>query len=362
MFFWKKKENEYFNENSCPSGYTKSGDGYWLKGGVLQGSGSNINVDKCSQLCNQKQDCISFHVWHGGYRDHCYLYTKTNGSPTGGSPRATACTKNCPSGYTTAGDGYWSDWASGWNGKNSFNIKGLGGPNLDPNQCAERCNQHSECVAFHVWKPEKHCYLYTKTNGTPSGGAPNALACTRNTVPSSPEPSPPPPPEPSPPPPPEPSPPKLIEFPMVEEVMKRESQNNIYLPNVSNNPIEDRKMYYRNYNIDNLPDSNNDLVDLVQSKPVMVQSFSEGSNPFLSVTNTQVFKVGDLIVINPNGDNIETNYVIGKGNNILRLQNPLVNDHLPNEPVYNKYNQNLNSSNIPAQQIGYAKIVDNKNI
>ena len=155
---------------------------------------------------------------------------------------------------------------------------------------------------------------------------------------------------------------KLIEFPMVEEVMKRESQNNVYSPTVSNNPIEDRKMYYRNYNIDNLPDSNNHLSDLVQSKPVMVQSFSEGSNPFLSVTDTQVFKVGDLIIINPNGDNIETNYVIGKGNNILRLQNPLVNDHLPNEPVYNKYNQNLNSSNIPAQQIGYAKILDNKRI
>ena len=154
---------------------------------------------------------------------------------------------------------------------------------------------------------------------------------------------------------------KFLNFPLVSKIMETESQNNNYLPpTLSNNPNKSRRIYYRNYNINNLPNTQNGNADLVRSFPVMVKSFSVGGKPFLAVSDTTVFEVGDLIVINPNGENIETNFVIGKGNDILRLQTPLLNDHIPNEPIYNKYNQNLNSINIPAQKLGYAKIVSNK--
>ena len=176
-------------ENKCPVGYRYAGNGYWTNGYTAWKGGNSrttvtpgiMNAEQCANICSQHSDCSAFHLWKPS--NHCYIYQQTKGDPIHNSPNVLACTKNvcCPSGYKKAGNGYWSNATTGWFGKNSFNLKGLGGY-LNPKTCAQRCSNNSKCVGYHLWKPNNGCYLYNKTKGSAIHNYGNALGCYKKNV------------------------------------------------------------------------------------------------------------------------------------------------------------------------------------
>merc|ERR1711871_1260571 len=98
-------------------------------------------------------------------------------------------------------------------------------------------------------------------------------------------------------------------------------------------------------------------VALYKGEPPYVQTIANKGNLFLAVTDINGFREGDMIIINPKNSNTEMNFVIGLGNNLLRLRSPLKNTHLPNEPVYNKTNEDISNNQVPFQEVGYGQIL-----
>merc|ERR1711871_488763 len=98
-------------------------------------------------------------------------------------------------------------------------------------------------------------------------------------------------------------------------------------------------------------------VALYKGEPPYVQTIANKGNLFLAVTDINGFREGDMIIINPKNSNTEMNFVIGLGNNLLRLRTPLKNTHLPNETVYNKTNEDISNNQVPFQEVGYGQIL-----
>lgn len=127
--------------------------------------------------------------------------------------------------------------------------------------------------------------------------------------------------------------------------------SNMYNKEAFNNRIVANMMLNNNINIDTLPTGEGDNpVKLISNNPPDIQIRANKNDNFLTVTDINGFKEGDLIIINPNQKNSEVNFVTGMGNNILRLKYPLKNLHLPDEPIYNKYNNSINNNIIPFYQ------------
>ena len=132
----------------------------------------------------------------------------------------------------------------------------------------------------------------------------------------------------------------------ISNMYNKEEFNNRFADN--SNRIAANMMMNNNINIDTLPSGQGDhSVELISNNPPYVQIKAKKNDKFLTITDINGFKEGDMIILNPNQNNSEMNFITGMGNNILRLKYALKHQHLPNEPVYNKYNNSIKNNIIP---------------
>ncbi len=132
----------------------------------------------------------------------------------------------------------------------------------------------------------------------------------------------------------------------ISSIYNKEAFNNSFAD--TSNRIAANMMLNTNINIDTLPTGKGDHpVELISNNPPYVQIRAKKNDNFLTVTDINGFKEGDMIILNPNQNNSEMNFITGMGNNILRLKYPLKHLHLPNETVYNKYNNSISNNKIP---------------
>lgn len=96
--------------------------------------------------------------------------------------------------------------------------------------------------------------------------------------------------------------------------------------------------------------------DLMYTNPNLIQIVAKSGDNFLTVTDMNGIQEGDKIIINPKGRNREANFVIGLGNNILKLSKSLKYNHHPNEKVYNVSNDDANPTNSRFPDVGYGYI------
>ena len=101
---------------------------------------------------------------------------------------------------------------------------------------------------------------------------------------------------------------------------------------------------------------NNKPSDLIYTNPNLIQIVAKKGDRFLTVTDMNGIQEGNRIVINPNGKNRESNFVIGLGNNIVKLSEPLKNNHHPNEKIYNTNNEDANPLESRFPDVGYGFI------
>jgi hypothetical protein len=130
---------------------------------------------------------------------------------------------------------------------------------------------------------------------------------------------------------------------------RKENFNSVFLAD---------RLFDKENEINTLPTGEGDYpVSLYKGEPPYVQTIANKGDLFLAVTDVNGFREGDMIIINPKNQNTEMNFVIGVGNNLLRLKTALKNTHLPNEPVYNKTNEDISNNPVPFQKVGYGQIL-----
>merc|ERR1719487_1134339 len=95
-----------------------------------------------------------------GHGCRCSISSTTNECAAGnycwGDNTCNANPVSCPSGYVLGSTGYRASWPTGWQGGNSVE------QNKTISYCAERCNNESTCVEFHVFSPtgSKLCRIF----------------------------------------------------------------------------------------------------------------------------------------------------------------------------------------------------------
>lgn len=134
-----------------------------------------------------------------------------------------------------------------------------------------------------------------------------------------------------------------------------------------NKYIKDFKKYYKgvtkNFNresfntfadtryVSNLPSPDSSYSGKMNNIPYKLIALSHIGSNKIFVNTINGIQLGDKIKINPNEKNYEEKIVVGLGNGILVLNSRLRRKHLPNEPIININNQELNYGNINNQNI-----------
>ena len=121
--------------------------------------------------------------------------------------------------------------------------------------------------------------------------------------------------------------------------------------------ISEKNLFSNKENINDLPNGKGDYPNrLLHTKPILVEIKANKGDDFLTLTSFNNINTGDMIIINPQKKNSEINYVVGIGNNIVRLNTPLKNNHFPNEGIINKYNDNSYPTPSRFTNVGYGEI------
>ena len=153
----------------------------------------------------------------------------------------------------------------------------------------------------------------------------------------------------------------------------------------NNNYVQQLKTYYRDskdkleYNLKEINKKiekenfrNNNVLPWVNESPHNITHFPgkvntgiyfttilspAGSNK-ITISNINGIKKGDVISINPNGNNRESKTVAGIGNGLLLLDTALNYSHKPNEQIHNMSNENIKDSNIKNNNTKYYANID----
>jgi len=96
-----------------------------------------------------------------------------------------------------------------------------------------------------------------------------------------------------------------------------------------------RRKKKKRFNGDEYPTKIKSVPPKIQTSPSLI------GDKYIAITDVNGFNNGDYIKINPNCTNQEIAKVDIVNGNLLYLTEPLTNNHIPNEPIQNLSNQNL---------------------
>lgn len=132
----------------------------------------------------------------------------------------------------------------------------------------------------------------------------------------------------------------------IEKKINRESFYNL-IPN-------NRYQASEEYSINNINTSDQEIYsenNMVRNIPYKVGAISYSGDNKMYVNSINGIQIGDKIRINPKGDNYEKKTVTGIGNNVLGLDSELEKEHVPNEPILNISNNDLNYGKVKEEDI-----------
>ena len=136
----------------------------------------------------------------------------------------------------------------------------------------------------------------------------------------------------------------------IEKKFNRESFYNL-TPNNRHQTSEKYSINNKNLNNQEIYSEDN----MIRNIPYKVSDISYSGGNKMYVNSINGIQIGDKIKINPKGDNYEKKTVTGIGNNVLGLDSELEKEHVPNEPILNVTNNDLNYGKVKEKDISISR-------
>ena len=136
----------------------------------------------------------------------------------------------------------------------------------------------------------------------------------------------------------------------LEKKFKRESFYNL-IPNNRYQISEEHSINNTNFNNQQNSDHLYSENENIRNIPYKVAAISYSGDNKIYVNSINGIQIGDQIKINPKGDNYEEKTVTGIGNHVLGLDSDLEKEHVPNEPILNISNSDLNYGKVKEKGI-----------